>query len=270
MTTIILAVLSMGGLCALLSFLLAGADKKLRVEQDPRVEKVLAALPGVNCGGCGFPGCSAFAEHVVAGDARINGCAPGGQATAEKIAVIMGVEVGSMEKQVAVVLCHGGTKEAVRSAVYDGVKTCRAATFVGGGGKLCSYGCLGYGDCVAACPFDAIAMNDNLLPVVDPQKCTACGKCVEACPRQLIELHSVNHTMFVFCKSQEKGPAVKKACSVGCIACRLCVKNSPVENGIVMNGNLASIDHAICPPSDVVVEKCPMNTIQIVRYDLKQ
>ncbi len=250
------------------SFLLAGAEQKLRVEQDPRVEKVPAALPGVNCGGCGFPGCSAFAEYVVAGDARINGCAPGGQATAEKIAVIMGGSWGPWKNRSQSFCVMAETKEA--GAVYDGVKTCRAATFVGGGGKLCSYGCLGYGDCVAACPFDAIAMNDNLLPVVDPQKCTACGKCVEACPRQLIELHSVNHTMFVFCKSQEKGPAVKKACSVGCIACRLCVKNSPVENGIVMNGNLASIDHAICPPSDVVVEKCPMNTIQIVRYDLKQ
>ena len=268
--TVVLAIVSMGVLCFLFAFLLAVADKRLRVEEDPRVQKILEVLPGANCGGCGFPGCSAYAEHVVAGDASVMGCAPGGPDVAAQIAAVMGVDAGSAEKQVAVVLCHGGIKEAVRSAVYDGVKTCRSANLIAGGGKLCLYGCMGYGDCVTACPFDAIHINDNLLPVVDPQKCTACGKCVEACPHNLIELHPISHTMFVFCKSQDKGPAVKKACSVGCIACRLCVKNSPVENGIIMDGNLASIDHAICPPSEVVVEKCPMNTIQIVTYDLNQ
>ncbi len=267
MESLFLAILSMGTLCSFFAFLLAVADKKLRVEEDPRVEKVIEVLPGVNCGGCGFPGCTAFAEHVVAGDALITGCAPGGPETAHQIAEIMGVEAGSVEKQVAIVLCHGGTKEAVRSAVYDGVKNCRSAILIGGGGKLCQYGCLGYADCVVACLFDAMAMNDNLLPVVDAEKCTACGKCVEACPRNLIELHPVSHKMFVFCKSQDKGPIVKKACSVGCIGCRLCVKNSPVENGIAMDGTLAKIDNTICPSSDVVVEKCPMNTIQIVGSD---
>ena len=262
--TILLAILSMGVLCFLFAFLLAVADKNLRVEEDPRVEKVFKALPGINCGGCGYPGCAAFAEHVVGGDAPITGCAPGGAETTGKIAEIMGVEAGDVEKQVAVVLCHGGTKEAARSAVYDGVKDCRSAVLIGGGGKLCQYGCLGYSDCVAACPFDAIAMNDDLLPVVDPEKCTACGNCVAACPRNLIELHAVKHRMFVFCKSQDKGPIVKKACSVGCIACRICTKKCPVEQGIVMNGNLAVINHDICPAAEIVVEKCPMNTIQIV------
>ncbi|PIE33883.1 electron transporter RnfB [candidate division KSB3 bacterium] len=264
MSSIILAIVSMASLCCVFAFLLAVADKKLQVEEDPRVEKIIEALPGANCGGCGYPGCSAFAEHVVAGDAPINGCAPGGAETVEKIAEIMGVEAGSLDKQVAVVLCHGGAKEAVRSAVYNGVQTCQSAMIVGGGGKLCRYGCLGFGDCVASCSFDAIYMNDNQLPVVDPEKCTACGQCVEACPRNLIELHAVEHKMFVFCKSQDKGPIVKKACSVGCIGCRLCVKNSPVEGGIEMNGMLASINHTICPSSETVVEKCPMNTIQIV------
>lgn len=264
MTTIIFAILSMAALCCIFAFLLAVADKKLRVEEDPRVERVFEALPGINCGGCGYPGCSSFAEHIVAGDAPITGCAPGGAETAHQIAEIMGVEAAAVEERVAVVLCHGGTKEAARSAVYNGVKNCRAAILIGGGGKECQYGCLGYGDCVASCPFDAIYMNDNLLPVVDAEKCTACGNCVEACPRNLIELHSIEHHMFVFCKSQDKGPIVKKACSVGCIACRLCVKNSPVEDGIVMQGMLASINHDICPSSEAVVEKCPMNTIQIV------
>lgn len=264
MGTILMAILSMGLLCFVFALLLAVADKKLRVEEDPRVVKVLEALPGANCGGCGFPGCSAFAEQVVAGNAPITGCAPGGPETVEKIAAIMGVEAGSTEKQVAVVLCHGGVKEAKRSAEYNGIQTCRSANLIGGGGKQCQYGCLGYADCVASCPFDAIYMNDNQLPEVIPEKCTACGNCVEACPRNLIELHPVSHRMFVFCKSQDKGPIAKKACSVACIACRICTKQCPTENGITMDGNLAKINYDICEPAEIVVEKCPMNTIQIV------
>ncbi len=258
----------MGVLCFLFAFLLAVADKNLRVEEDPRVEKVLEALPGVNCGGCGFPGCVPFAEHVVAGEAPITGCAPGGHETTENIAKILGVEAEAAEKRVAVLLCLGGSKEAGRSAVYNGLKDCRSSKLIGGGGKLCQYGCLGHGDCVAACPpeFDAIHMNDNQLPVVDPERCTACGNCVEACPLDLLELHPVSHRMFVSCKSQDKGPVTKKSCTAGCIACRLCVKNSPVENGFVMNGNLAVVNYDFCPPSELVVEKCPPNTIQIVSY----
>lgn len=264
MNLIFPAVLSMGLLCLLFTLLLAIADQKLRVEEDPRVGKVLEALPGVNCGGCGYPGCNAFAEHVVAGDAPITGCAPGGPETSEQIAEIMGVEAGSVEKEVAIVLCHGGIKEAVCSATYTGVQGCHAAMLIGGGGKQCQYGCLGYGDCVSVCPFDAIHMDDNQLPVVNREKCTACGKCVEACPRDLIQIHPISHHIFVFCKSRDKGPLVKKACSVGCIGCRICVKNCPEEDGMKIEENLAVINHDICPASDVLVEKCPMNTIQIV------
>ncbi|PID57409.1 electron transporter RnfB [candidate division KSB3 bacterium] len=264
MMSIVLAIVSMAALCCVFALLLAVADNKLRVEEDPRVTAVYEALPGVNCGGCGFPGCMPFAEHVAAGEAPINGCAPGGSETAQKIASIMGVESSNTEKQIAVVLCHGGREESVRNAEYRGVENCRAAVMIAGGGKECQYGCLGYADCVASCPFDAITMNENDLPVVDAERCTACGNCVEACPRNLIELHAVSHKMFVFCKSLDKGPAVKKACSVGCIGCRLCVKNSPVENGITMQGSLACINHDICPSSDLVVEKCPMNTIQLL------
>ena len=151
----------------------------------------------------------------------------------------------------------------MQSATYYGVETCQSATLIGGGGKACQYGCLGYADCVASCPFDAIHLNDNQLPVVDWEKCTACGKCVEACPRNLIELHPVSHRIFVFCKSRDKGPLVKKACSVGCIACRICVKQCPVENGMTVDNNLAAVNYDICPAAEVLVEKCPMNTIQI-------
>jgi Na+-translocating ferredoxin:NAD+ oxidoreductase RNF subunit RnfB len=264
MNLILLAVASMGMLCFLFALLLAVADKKLRVEEDPRVVQVLDALPGVNCGGCGYPGCGTFAEHVVAGDAPITGCAPGGSETAQMIAEIMGVEASSADQQVAVVLCRGGIKEAARSATYYGVEGCHPAMLIGGGGKQCQYGCLGFGDCVRVCPFDAIHMDDNQLPVVDREKCTACGKCVEACPRNLIQLHSTKHQIFVFCQSHDKGPITKKVCSVGCIACRICVKNCPTENGMAVENNLAVINHDICPASDVLVEKCPMNTIQIL------
>jgi len=258
------SILSLGGLCLAFAALLAIANKKLAVEEDPRVEKVFAALPGVNCGGCGFPGCHAFAEHIVAGDAPLNGCAPGGHAAAEQIAAVMGVTVEKKERRVAVVLCNGGHKEAAQSAAYYGVQGCRAAMLVAGGGKQCQYGCLGFGDCVAACVFDAMTINDNGLPVVDREKCTACGKCVEACPRKLIELHAESHRMFAFCKSQDKGAMVKKACSVGCIGCGICAKNSPVEHGIVMGGNLPIINYDLCPPSEIVAQKCPTKTIRIL------
>ncbi len=264
MTLILLAVVSMGGMCCVFALLLAVADQKLRVEEDPRVGKVIEALPGANCGGCGYPGCGAFAEHVVAGDTPITGCAPGGPEVIEQIAEVLGVEAASAEKEVAVVLCQGGSKEAVRSADYYGVETCQAATLVAGGGKACQYGCLGHADCMVSCPFDAIHMNDNRLPVVDREKCTACGKCVEACPKKLIELHSINHRIFVFCKSRDKGPVVKKACSVGCIGCRICVKQCPVEDGMKITGTLAVVNYDVCPAEDVLVEKCPMNTIQIL------
>jgi Na+-translocating ferredoxin:NAD+ oxidoreductase subunit B len=158
----------------------------------------------------------------------------------------------------------GVARSRSERGIYAGVPTCQAATLVGGGGKMCQYGCLGHGDCVSVCPFDAIHLNENRLPVVDREKCTACGKCVEACPKKLIELHSLTHRIFVLCKSQDKGPQVKKACSVGCIGCRICVKTCSVEGGMTVNGTLAVVNYDICPAEEALVEKCPMKTIRIV------
>ena len=195
--TIIIAMVSLGGLGMIFSVGLSIANKKLYVEEDPRIVEVIEELPGANCGGCGLPGCAAFAEAIVAGEAEISGCPVNSDEGSQLIAEIMGIEVTTSERLIARVMCQGGDYETAKKGVYQGVETCIGATFAGGGDKLCSYGCIGYGDCVDSCPFDAMFMNDNGLPVVIDDKCTGCGNCVDACPRDIMELHPESHKLFV-------------------------------------------------------------------------
>ena len=183
----IISLISLGALGFVFSVGLAVAAKKLAVEGDPRVDQINEALPGANCGACGFAGCRNFAESVAGGQAQPNGCPVGGAAVAKKIAEILGVETGEVpSRKVAQVLCKGGHAEATQRAEYNGPKDCRIANVTQGGDKGCTYGCLGFGTCVAACPFGAMEMNENGLPVVFEDKCTGCNKCVEACPRILL------------------------------------------------------------------------------------
>lgn len=259
-STIILSVVAMGGLGLFSAAFLAIADRKFRVEEDPLVEAIACALPGANCGGCGYAGCRQLAEKLAARSVPINACPPGGQSAIDAIAKILGVESVKAAKLYAVVLCRGGMAEAVSSAIYRGEPTCTAANMVGGG-KLCEYGCLGLGECVAACAYDAMAMNDNGLPVVFHDKCIGCGACARACPRNLIEMHPEGHQLFVYCKSRDKGPQAKKACSAACIACTLCVKACEVEGGISMKDNLAVINYDLCPQNDAPTAKCPTKCI---------
>jgi len=255
---------SMGGLGLLLSGLVVLAEKKLKVEVNPKIALIEEVLSSANCGACGQPGCAAFAEAVVDGEAEVNGCTVGGEEVARKVASIMGVEALSVEKKVAKVLCRGGNKETETNAVYYGITSCRSAATVGGGEKACKYGCLGYGDCVDVCGFDAMWMDSNGLPVIDEDACTACGKCVEACPRKLIELHRPEVKVFIYCKNHDVGKIARKVCKVACIGCRLCVKPDPEH--ISMDDNLAVIDY-----SDEYLgieesaKKCPTNAII---YDL--
>lgn len=225
---LLIAILTMGGLGLFFATILAVASEKLKVKEDPIVEKLVAALPGLNCGACAQAGCHDFAEKVAAQGTLDNfSCPPGGVEVQEKMSEIFGVSAGEMVKKRAVVKCGGGKDKVTERADYQGIKTCAAAGLVAGGAKACTYGCLGLGDCVVVCPFDAIMIGSDNLPHVIEEKCTACGLCVEVCPRKIIDLVPCSSRVVVACNSKDKGPAVRKACKVGCIGCMICVKQSP-------------------------------------------
>lgn len=259
---------SMGGLGALFSLGLILANIKLHVEVDPRIALIADELPGANCGGCGYPGCSAFAERIVDGSASITACPVNTEDEVAEIARIMGVDAEAGEKTVARILCKGGNYETAKKGEYLGIPTCMAAHLTFGADKLCMYGCLGFGDCVKSCPFDAIEMNDNGLPVVDEVKCTGCGNCVPACPRQIIEVHPISHRIFIFCKNKDEAKYARSVCTKACNACKACVKG--VEGGqIVMEGNLAVIDYTIYgTETELPTKKCPSGAIDLLSSPL--
>ena len=234
--------------------------EKFAVEVDPREAEIREALPGNNCGGCGFPGCDGCAKAINEGTAPVSACPVGQKPCWDKIASIMGVEAGDQEKMVAFVKCAGTCEKANQDYEYTGVQDCAAMAFVPNGGpKSCNYGCLGFGNCVKACPFDAIHVVDGVA-VVDKDACKACGKCVAACPKHLIELLPVSAKHIVQCSSKDKGKDVMKACSVGCIACHLCEKNCPSDAVHVVD-NVAYIDQEKCTKCGLCAEKCPKKII---------
>ncbi len=232
------------------------------VKVDPKVEQVRETLPGANCGACGFAGCMGYAEAVVGNpDVASSLCAPGKSAVAEKIAVITGKKAEKVEPKIARVFCQGGTSLSQRKFIYTGVQDCAAAVLAAGGDKSCEYGCLGYATCMRACPFGAITMSSDNLPIISPEKCTACGKCVAACPKQVIELAQASKAVVISCHSRDKGVDTKKKCQVGCIACGICVRTCPVD-AIKIDNNLARIDHSKCIVCGLCVKKCPTSAIR--------
>ena len=239
---------------------LSYASKIFAVEVDPKEEAILQALPGANCGGCGFPGCGGLASAIAAGDAPVNACPVGGAPVAAAIAEIMGVSADAGDRMVAKVLCNGTNSNATNKADYYGIKDCKAAVIVGNGPKSCEFGCMGFGTCVAVCPFDAIHINEGGIAEVDNEKCVACGKCVAACPKQIIEIKPEKKGVIVECINKEKGRQVKINCSVGCIACGICEKNCKFD-AIHVNNNVAKIDYDKCTECMVCVEKCPTKAI---------
>ncbi len=257
----IYSLISMGGLAALLAAGLGFAATKFQVEQDPRIDQVEEVLPSANCGACGYAGCASFAEAVVKGDAPVNGCPVGGETVAKNVADILGTEAGKSDQEVAQLLCGGGNKETRQKGKYQGIKTCNAANTVNGGTKLCEYSCMGFGDCEAVCPFDAITMSENGLPIIDPEKCTACGKCVTECPKNIILLAPLSAQNHIRCSSHSPGKEVRKICEVGCIGCGICVRTCPVD-AIEMQDNLAVIDYDKCVNCGLCAEKCPTGTIE--------
>lgn len=260
MTGIIVAAVVVGGVGLFVALFLGVAAIKFHVDVDEREEAVLAELPGYNCGGCGFAGCSGLAAAIAKGEAPVNGCTAGGEEVGKKVAQVMGVEVGETERLVAFVKCAGTCDKTRVDYEYTGMEDCNMLGFVPNGGpKSCNYGCLGYGSCVKACPFDAIHVK-NGVAVVDKVTCKACGKCVDACPKHLIELIPYKSQYAVACSSKEKGPVTMKACDVGCIGCTLCAKNCPNE-AVTIDSFLSRIDQDKCRYCGVCMEKCPKKTI---------
>ena len=247
--------------------------QKFKVEEDPRIDIVENLLPGANCGGCGQPGCRAFAETTVKAS-TLQGlfCPVGGTNTMNKIASTLGMEAGSLTPRIAVVKCNGTCEHRQKTSIYDGYKTCAIQHSLYRGESDCMYGCLGCGDCVTVCPFGAIHMTEKGIPEVDEAKCVACGACTKACPRGVIELRNLGPRgmrIFVACINKDKGAIARKACSAACIGCGKCAKECPIQ-AINVENNIAYINFQRCKLCRKCVSVCPTGAIHEVNFPPKK
>lgn len=264
MSTTLVAIAILAGLGAFFGIGLAVANRYLRVEEDPRLEILEETLPGSNCGACGEAGCRAFGESLLSGVKKPSGCTVASPDITEYIAALLGVDAGQQEKRIARLHCAGGMAQASQIADYEGYESCQAAHLVGGGGKGCSWGCLGLSDCMVACTFEAIHMNDQRLPVVDVGKCTACNDCVEVCPRDLFELMPLAHNLIVQCKAPLEGDSARAVCKVACDACERCVLDA-APGLIHMENGLPVVDYAAGgPAAPAATKRCPTGALQWV------
>ncbi len=268
MSDVLVAAILMGGIGVILAVVLAIADKKLYVWEDPRIDQVEALLPLANCGACGCAGCHAFAEKAVKGEIAPGKCTVNSAEGVAAVAALLKVAAGGDEKRVARLACAGGAHVARQKAQYQGLPSCRAAALVNGGGKGCSWGCLGLADCERVCEFNAIRMDAHGLPVVNEALCTACGDCVEVCPKGLFSLHVVSHRLWVACRSLLHGDTAEAECEVACTACGRCAADAPAGLVEIVN-NLAVVNYAKNSlATRMPIERCP--TGAIVWLDAKQ
>lgn len=258
---ILTAILILGGVGLVFGVLIALANQRLWVWEDPRIEIVAQMLPNANCGACGLPGCRAFAEQAVERKVAPAQCTVANDAARQAIAGFLGVEAGHAVKRVARLLCAGGSDVALQQAEYRGIATCAAAAAVAGGGKGCTWGCLGLADCARVCDFAAIVMSDVGLPMVDPDKCTACGDCVEACPKSLFVLIPLEHRLLVQCKNLVEGEDALEQCRVACTACGKCVQDAAAGLISVASG-VAVVNYELIPAAtERAVARCPTSAI---------
>ena len=261
MNTIVFAIVSVSALGLICGSILAIASRFMYVKIDERVIAIATALPGANCGACGYPGCSGYAAALVSDDGvKANLCTPGGAEVLAKISGILGIEAGSIEKKVAVAHCCGDCNSRQVKMEYSGIKTCEAAKSLLGGEAACAFGCLGYGDCQAVCQSNAICVKDGLARVV-PRLCNGCGLCAKACPKKIITIENAEKNVFVLCKNLEKGVVTRKKCSRGCIGCGRCARECP-SKAITVIENLAVIDYEKCTSCGYCVEVCTTKCIR--------
>ncbi|MFP4209335.1 MAG: (Fe-S)-binding protein [Wenzhouxiangella sp.] len=260
MSSALIAGLALAALAVFLSSVLLVAGRFLRVEEDPRLARLEAMLPGTNCGGCGQPGCRAFAEALLAGRESPAGCTVSSAAARERIAAFLDVPVGQARRRVARLACAGDRDSARFLANYAGPASCASAAVVAGGGKACAWGCLGLGDCERACDYDAIALTAAGLPVVDEDKCTACGDCVRACPKDLFEVVPADQPLWVACNNPLAGNELLATCRVACTACARCIQDAP--EWLVLEDNLPRLKPtATGRPPRAAIDRCPTGAI---------
>ncbi len=257
---ILKAFLALGIMGLLFGGALSLVGHVFHVPENERKSKILDLLPGANCGGCGFAGCANYADAIVAGKASCNQC-PGTKAeNMEAIAAIMGTKAEEVRPMVAHIRCSGSHDIANKKYTYYGMNDCLAASRLLGGYMTCQYGCLGFGNCVKKCPYEAISI-ENGVAVVDRETCVGCGLCLEACPKSVIELIPKDSAVLVNCSSKDKGSRTREACNRGCIGCKICEKNCP-EGAIHVEGNVAIIDYERCSACGLCAEKCPRHLLR--------
>ncbi|MCX8014473.1 MAG: 4Fe-4S binding protein [candidate division WOR-3 bacterium] len=246
----------LGGLGLVLGTVLAIIFKKLAISEDELERNIKSILPGSNGGACGYPGCAVYAEKIIKENVPLNKCLPGGKEVADKLTKITGKTVEFQEPKIAVLVCRGGKTECRERFIYDGGTDCRQAYIVHGGNKSCVFGCVGLGHCASVCPFGAIKMGENRLPIINEKKCTGCGICVKECPKMTLKLIPRSKLVYLACVSTDRGKAVKDVCSVGCFACNICVRACPYQ-ALIMINNLPVMDFAKCVDCGICVHRCP-------------
>ncbi len=258
MNDILTAIVLVGGIGGIAGLLLAVSSRVLALKVDPRILGIEKVLPGANCGGCGNPSCYEYARRIVEENVEPNLCVldPG---AGQQIGSILGIEVSGRVRRVAAIRCHG-SRTSLKQYSYSGIRSCRLGALYSGGDSMCRFSCLGFGDCVAVCPFEAIAIDGRDTPNVDRARCTGCGNCVKACPKELIILVPVNRLPHIACNTCEKGKTVRQICSIGCITCGMCVKVCP-EQAISMQDNRPVIDYEKCTNCGACIDKCPRKII---------